>query len=106
MKKVLAIIAGACIALLLADYIVATVRKPRPGDDKRVTAARLARKRRDNAVAWVLIASAGLFLMSAGRRKRLPHQSTNAQTPTTAGLRTEVGQAFPPAHCAPDLDLT
>jgi NADH:ubiquinone oxidoreductase subunit E len=77
---VAAVLVALCVAILLADYVVAARRAP--GDDrlvktlqqqtkedatlapklaaeqKRVTAARLARKTRDNAVAWVLIAAA------------------------------------------------
>jgi NADH:ubiquinone oxidoreductase subunit E len=73
-----------CAVALTADYVVAARRAP--GDDrvvkalqqrtkedaslapalaaeqKRITAARLARKRRDGALAWVLIAAAGAFL--------------------------------------------
>src|SRR5581483_7888816 len=55
------LVAAACILVLLADAII----KPRPGDDKRITAARLARRSRDNVVGWVLIGSAGLFLVYA-----------------------------------------
>jgi len=77
----------ACVAILLADYAVATWRAP--GDDqivknlqqgvksdaalaarlaaeqKRVTAERRARKSRDNAVAWILIGAASIFLTLA-----------------------------------------
>ena len=76
-----------CVAILLTDYVAATLRGP--GDDKliknlqeqtktdaafapkvaaeqkRVTAARLARKTRDNAVAWGLIVAAAAFLTCA-----------------------------------------
>jgi NADH:ubiquinone oxidoreductase subunit E len=58
-------VAAACIALLLGDYIVASIPAKGKPDDKRITAARLARKSRDGIVAWVLIASAGLFLVYA-----------------------------------------
>ncbi len=43
-----------CVAILLADYFIA--------GPNSTTVARLARKRRDNAVAWVLIAAAAVFL--------------------------------------------
>jgi NADH:ubiquinone oxidoreductase subunit E len=80
-------LAALCVAILLADYVVASRRAP--GDDKiikalqqqtkadaslapklaaeqkRVTGARLARKTRDNAVAWGLIAAAAAFLWFA-----------------------------------------
>ena len=76
----------ACVAILFTDYVVASRRAPR--DDKlikdlqqqvksdaaqaprlaveqnRITAARRARKTRDNAVAWVLILSAAVFFIS------------------------------------------
>ena len=79
-----------CVVILLADYVVASRRAP--GDDqlikdlqqqarsrrlvraqlaaeqKRVTAARRARKTRDNAVAWGLIAAASAFLAFAKRQ--------------------------------------
>ena len=67
-----ALIAGSlvvlCVAILLADYALAN-RQPfatRPAaEQKKVTAARLARKSRDNAVAWVLIGAAAAFLTFA-----------------------------------------
>lgn len=58
-------IVALCVAILLADYVIALRR---PADSKvasvqaRITAARLARKQRDDAVAWVLIAAASIFL--------------------------------------------
>jgi len=57
-----------CVAILATDYVLAN-RQPfatRPAaEQKRVTAARLARKSRDNAVGWVLIAAAAAFLTFA-----------------------------------------
>ena len=52
---------AACVAILSVDAIVAARRDTK--DDQKVTAARLARKTRDNAVSWALIASAALFLI-------------------------------------------
>src|SRR5204862_4283867 len=97
-----------CVALLRADYIVATIRTPpdvrhivrSPAEEKRITAERQARKARGNAVAWVLIASAGLFFISTGTRKHVPHRAAR------------LGQAFSPAQSvrttktAPAIDLT
>jgi len=84
---------GICVAILFTDYVVASRRAP--GDDKlikdlqrqtkadaffaprlaaeqkRVTAARRARKSRDNAIAWGLIAAASAFL---GFTKRVVKQ--------------------------------
>jgi NADH:ubiquinone oxidoreductase subunit E len=107
MKRTL--IAGAlvalCIAILATDYAMAD-RQPfvaRPAaEQKRVTAARLARKSRDNVVAWVLIAAAAAFLTFAkglvGPRK-----------PPAPGARSQSGadalvRARPPGR-APELDL-
>jgi NADH:ubiquinone oxidoreductase subunit E len=110
--RIAGVIAAVCVAVLVADYIVATVRTPAdvrhmvrpPAEEKRITAERQARKTRDNAVAWVLIAAASLFFIYApGRRKRLPHQ-----VPRTL----KVGQALSPARnvrtprTAPPIDLT
>jgi len=87
-------IAGAlvalCVAVLLADYVVASRQAPRDNqsikdlqqqtksdasfapklaaEQKRVTAARRVRKSRDNAVAWALIAAASVFLAFAKRQ--------------------------------------
>jgi hypothetical protein len=87
-----------CVAILLADYVVARVLTPRDdqrqaalqvkvktdatfapklaADQKAVTERRLARKTRDNVLAYVLIVSAALFLSCAawllGRRGRQP----------------------------------
>jgi NADH:ubiquinone oxidoreductase subunit E len=75
----------ACVAILLADYGLASWRAPRDdrlikslqhqvtpsprlaAEQKRITAARRARKSRDNAVAWMLIGAASLFLTFAKR---------------------------------------
>jgi NADH:ubiquinone oxidoreductase subunit E len=75
--------------ILLADYVVASRRVPRDdqiikslqqqvkadasfapklaAEQQRITAARRARKSRDKAVAWGLIATAALFLICAQR---------------------------------------
>jgi len=85
-----------CVAILLADYIVAS--------PKSTTAARLARKSRDNVVAWVLIAGAGAFLVCAksawGRVSYAPRAGRSSPQPpyqTVAGYQP----APPPA----ELDL-
>jgi NADH:ubiquinone oxidoreductase subunit E len=78
-----------CAAMLLADYSLATRRAPLDdqliknlqqqaksdaasavalaAEQKRITAARRARKSRDNILAWILIASAAAFLTLAKR---------------------------------------
>src|ERR1035438_2353998 len=74
----------ACVAILLTDYVLATWQAPRDdkilknlqqqvksdaalaaklaAEQKRITATRRARKSRDNAAAWILIAAAAVFL--------------------------------------------
>ena len=76
-----------CVGILLADYVVARVLTPRDdkrhaalqeaiktdatlapklaADQKAVTARRLARKARGGIVAYILIASAAIFLTCA-----------------------------------------
>jgi NADH:ubiquinone oxidoreductase subunit E len=78
-----------CVAILLTDYALASRRGPRDdqlikalqeqvksdaglaaklaGEQKRITAARRARKSRDNAIAWTLILAAAVFLTAAKR---------------------------------------
>ena len=54
-----------CVAMLFGDYIAAVRSKTK--DDKIITAARLGRKKRDNAGAWVLI-GAGVAFVSCAKR--------------------------------------
>jgi hypothetical protein len=76
-----------CVAILLTDYALASRRGPNDdqliktlqeqvksdaqlapklaGEQKRVTAARRARKFRDNAIAWILILASAVFLTAA-----------------------------------------
>jgi NADH:ubiquinone oxidoreductase subunit E len=104
----------ACVAILITDDIVASRRAPR--DDhiiksavgyqraaelKRITAARLARKSRDGAVAWALIASAALFLTCA---KRSAGSSVpRPQRPLGLGGRPVMRASLHPAKCKPTL---
>jgi NADH:ubiquinone oxidoreductase subunit E len=129
------LIAGSLVALsvaiLLTDYVVASRRAPKDdkliqdlqqqtkadasfapklaAEQKRVTDTRLARRTRDNAVAWELIAAAAAFLACA---KRL----VGREEPSAPGGH---GQAKPPGPprraaaatqsrlaAAPELDLT
>jgi len=111
----------ACVVILLADYVVASRRAPGDAqlilslqqqvradaslapklasEQKRITAARRARKSRDNAVAWGLIAAAALFLTCAQRvvpaytpirrQETNPHTAREARAtraPSTAEL--------------------
>jgi NADH:ubiquinone oxidoreductase subunit E len=112
-----------CVAILLADYALAGRRAPYDeklvkslqqqlksdgalapklaAEQKRITAARLARKSRDNTVAWLLIAAAAVFLTCA---KRLPISHKVPQAVPPAILRRTI-----PPHLqatAPELDLT
>jgi NADH:ubiquinone oxidoreductase subunit E len=113
----------ACVVILLADYVVAS-RRAR-GDDQlirflqqqvradaslaprlaseqnRITAARRARKSRDNAVGWGLTVAAALFLTCA---KRVlpgfrPVRRQEANTHTCREARSTRSPA------APELDL-
>jgi NADH:ubiquinone oxidoreductase subunit E len=83
-----------CVAILLTDYAIASRRGPRDdqlikalqeqvksdaqlapklaAEQKRVTAARRARKSRDNAIAWVLIFAAAVFLTVAKQVVKQP----------------------------------
>jgi NADH:ubiquinone oxidoreductase subunit E len=76
-----------CVAILFVDYALATRRAPKDdqlikalqeqvksdaalapnlaGEQKRITAARRARKSRDNALAWLLILASAVFLTAA-----------------------------------------
>jgi NADH:ubiquinone oxidoreductase subunit E len=102
-----ALIAGSlvalCVAILATDYVAAD-RHPfasRPAaEQKKVTAARLARKSRDNAVAWVLIAAAAAFLTFAKglvkqEKPRRPDEHRQAKAPGPLRKTT-----------APELDLS
>ena len=113
-----------CVAILLTDYVGASRQAPQDdqlikslqqqtkadasfaprlaAEQKRVTGYRLARKSRDNVVAWGLIAAAAAFLTFAkglvGPRK-----------PPAPGARSQSGadalvRARPPGR-APELDL-
>jgi NADH:ubiquinone oxidoreductase subunit E len=104
-----------CVAILLTDYAIASRRGPRDdllikalqeqvksdatlapklaGEQKRVTAARRARKSRDNALAWVLILASAVFLTAAKQVWGGPPGPRG--TPPSRSL---VGQALPPAN--------
>src|SRR5271157_2568786 len=121
------LIAGAaaalCVAVLLVDSVVAARRAPMDdrlikglqqqtkadaafapalaAEQKRVTAARLARKRRDNGVAWVLIAAAAAFLTLAKRwvgQRQAQSDGREAKAPGPHRTR-------PATVAAPALDL-
>jgi NADH:ubiquinone oxidoreductase subunit E len=116
---------GLCVAILFTDYVVASRRAPADdrvikalqqqtkadasfapklaAEQKRVTGARLARKTRDNAVAWGLIAAAAAFLWFAkGLVKK--------DKPLPPGKRWQAEPPAPPrsrpAVAAPALDLS
>jgi NADH:ubiquinone oxidoreductase subunit E len=113
----------ACVAILLTDDMVA--RRRAPHDDEvlkaapsperaaelvRVTAARLARKSRDGAVAWALIGSSAIFLMCAKRGAPL-RVASPAHPPGASGRPTmKWSTSFHPASRqqpapAAELDL-
>jgi NADH:ubiquinone oxidoreductase subunit E len=117
------------VAILFTDYVVASRRAP--GDDKiikalqqqtkadasfapklaaeqkRVTGARLARKTRDGAVAWGLIAAAAGFLWFAKGlvRQAKPSATDGHGRSATRGSRADAG-VRPTLTAAPDLDLS
>jgi NADH:ubiquinone oxidoreductase subunit E len=122
-------IAGALVVvsvgILLTDYVVASGRAPRDdrvikelqeqtkadasfaprlaAEQKRVTSARLARKSRDNALAWGLIAAAAAFLTFANglvkqKKPSAPVDRRQAKAPGPPGRA--------PAATPPELDLT
>ena len=83
-----------CVAILLTDYALASRRGPKDdqliktlqeqvksdaqlapklaGEQKRVTAARRARKFRDNVIAWILILASAVFLTAAKQLVQQP----------------------------------
>ncbi len=89
LRRVAAYAIAVLVAILLVDYAVATRRAP--NDDKlvkelqkknqtdaafapkltaeqnRITAAHLARRSRDRAIAWMLIVVSATFIVSSGR---------------------------------------
>src|SRR5450759_696989 len=99
-----------CVPSRLTDYSFATRRTPNDdrlikslqeqvksdaqlapklaGEQKRITAARLARKSRDNAIAWLLILASAVFLTAAKRvvGPRLPKSALAGESacPTIA----------------------
>ncbi len=120
----------ACVAILLTDYVLATWQAPRDdkilknlqqqvksdaalaaklaAEQKRITATRRARKSRDNAAAWILIAAAAVFLGFAKHVVQTARPGIKivgqAHWPARdSQSRSLVGQAF---SLPPTLDLT
>jgi NADH:ubiquinone oxidoreductase subunit E len=114
-----------CVVILFTDYVVASRRAP--GDDKivkdlqeqtkadaslapklaaeqkRVTGARLARKTRDNAVAWVLIAAAAAFLVFS---KRLVRQEKPPAPARQDAAHAPAGASVVVPAAIPELDFS
>jgi NADH:ubiquinone oxidoreductase subunit E len=95
------------VAVLFTDYVVAS-RQPfapkQPAEQKIVAAARLARKTRDGAVAWVLIAAAAAFFTFAkGMVKQEKPQAPSGRS-ATRGSRADGGVR--PTLAAAELDLS
>jgi len=100
---------AACVATLLADYAGATRQAPRDdqmikslqqqvksdaavaarldAQQKRITAGRRRRKSRDNAVAWILIAAASVFLTLA---KQVAGRAVTRTGPPTRPVSSRV----------------
>jgi NADH:ubiquinone oxidoreductase subunit E len=120
---------AACVAILIADYALTTWRAPRDdklikslqqqvnsdaaqasklaAEQKRVTAARRTRKSRDNAVAWLLIASAAAFLTFAKQNVGQAHWPARGSQPRLVSPRVGTRHARVRApRDAPTLDLT
>ena len=117
----------ACVAILLADYGLATWRAPRDdsaikslqqqvksdaalaatlaAEQKRVTATRRARKSRDNAVAWILIAASSIFLTFAKRvgGRASARAGLQPRSLLVAGLKPRAGLSPPSTSPAEDL---
>ena len=121
-----AVLVAACVAFLLADYVVAATRAPREAglvkslqeqlksdaslapnlaaEQKRITEARLARKLRDRWLAWVLIAAACAFLASAKRSIRAPQPPARASISVPS--RDRQGAVSRTLTQPPPLDLS
>ena len=99
-----------CVAILVVDYAMAT-RQPfasRPAaEQKTVTAARLARKSRDGAVAWGLIAAAAAFLAFAKGlvKPDKPRAPGERRRSATRGSRAD-GGVRPTFGTPPEMDLS
>lgn len=116
-----------CVAILLTDYTLASRSGPRDdqlikalqeqvksdaqlapklaGEQKRVTAARRERKSRDNAIAWVLILAAAVFLTAAKQVAQLPLPhggGSDRQPPQSLGPSRDREGAIP---ATPPIDL-
>ena len=96
-----------CVAILATDYVGAE-RHPfaarAAAEQKRVTAARLERKNRDNAVAWVLIAAAAAFLTFAKGLVGPAKVPVRGDRSATRGSLADEG-VRPTLAAAPELDL-
>ena len=103
-----------CVAILITDDIVGTrralrdaqiyksaVADQRAAELKCITDARRARKSRDGAVAWALIASAALFLTAA--KRRTVSSVPRPQRPLGPGGRPVMRASLRPAKCKPTL---
>jgi len=122
------LIIGVCVTILITDYVAARVQTPRDDkrhaglqervktdatlapklatDQKAVTERRLARKTRGKVIAYVLIASAALFLscaswLSAQRDRKPVAMSKLVQTRPRAAPAARKSRPLPEAFTAP-----
>jgi NADH:ubiquinone oxidoreductase subunit E len=108
-----------CVAILLTDYAVASYRAgpddkivkdlqlqtkndasfaPKLADEKkRIADARRSRKKRDNAVAWALIAAAAVFLTCAKRVVKPWARNSAPETQPRSVKRSAAPRAAAPA---------
>ena len=122
------ILVAACAFFLLADYVVAGTRAPRDAslvlslqqqvkadaslapklaaEQKRITAARLARKLRDRWLAWILIAAACAFLASAKRSIKTRQPPAHTPAAVSAPARASAPLLSRDRQGAVPLDLS
>ncbi len=125
--RIAAAVIALSVALLSVDYVVARVRTPRDdrliqslqqqvksdaaiaarldAEFKRITAYRHARKLRDRIAADLLIAAAGLFLLTVRRSARRIPLVAGAGAPAQARAKLRILSPRPAADPAIDLSF-
>jgi len=122
--RIAAALIAVCVAVLLADYVVANWSAPRDeklvkslqqqvkndagaspkltAEQKRITAARQSRKQRDNLLAWILIAAGAMLFLPLHEPSRVPGK------PQRQSILISIPRAprATAATAAPQIDLT